>query len=51
MPTQGKREGVISVDINKLQLIGIQTQEVKKEDLMESFSTVGYVSYDLSRVY
>lgn len=51
MPTQGKREGVISVDINKLQLIGIQTQEVKKEELMESFSTVGYVSYDLSRVY
>ncbi len=51
MPAQEKKEGVISVDVNKLQLIGIQTQEVKREELVESFSTVGYVSYDLSRVY
>ncbi len=50
-PAQEIRGGVISIDISKVQLIGVQTQEVKREDLMESFSTVGYVSYDLSRVY
>ncbi len=41
----------IAIDPNKLQLIGIQTDMVKKGDIVESFSTVGYVSYDLSRVH
>ncbi len=44
------KEG-IRVSPEKLQLIGVQTEEVRKVDLMESFSTIGYVSYDLSRTY
>lgn len=46
-----KGEGVISIDPQKLQLIGITTDEVKKQDITEGFSAVGYVSYDLSRTY
>ncbi len=46
-----KREEGISITPDKLQLIGIQSEEVKSIELMESFSTVGYASYDLSRTY
>ncbi|MGC8853030.1 MAG: hypothetical protein ACP5P0_05445 [Hydrogenobacter sp.] len=41
----------ITIDLQKLQLIGIHAQEVRKQELMDSFNAVGYVSYDLSRVY
>ncbi|MFN3813589.1 MAG: efflux RND transporter periplasmic adaptor subunit, partial [Aquificaceae bacterium] len=41
----------IAIDPSKLQLIGIQTDVVKRMDVTESFFTVGYVSYDSSRVY
>jgi len=44
-------EDGIRVSPEKLQLLGVQTEEVRKVDLMESFSTIGYVSYDLSRTY
>lgn len=47
---QTKEEG-IRVSPEKLQLLGVQTEEVKKVELMESFSSVGYVSYDLSKTY
>ncbi|SNZ10866.1 efflux RND transporter periplasmic adaptor subunit [Hydrogenobacter hydrogenophilus] len=47
---ESKTEG-ITIDPQKLQLIGIYTQEVRKQELMDSFNAVGYVSYDLSRVY
>ncbi|RME08205.1 MAG: efflux RND transporter periplasmic adaptor subunit, partial [Aquificota bacterium] len=52
-PGQGeqKREEGISVSPEKLQLLGVQTEEVKRVELLQSFSTVGYVSYDLSRTY
>jgi len=41
----------ISLHPEKLQLLGVQVEEIKKRELRESFYTVGYVSYDLSRVY
>lgn len=44
-------EGSIRVSGEKLNLIGIQTQEVKREELTLSFISVGYVSYDTSKVY
>ncbi|MGB9874467.1 MAG: efflux RND transporter periplasmic adaptor subunit, partial [Hydrogenobacter sp.] len=47
---ENKTEG-ITIDPQKLQLIGIYTQEVRSQELMDSFNAVGYVSYDLSRVY
>jgi len=47
---ESKTEG-ITVDPQKLQLIGISTQEVKSQELMDSFNAVGYVSYDLSKIY
>jgi Cu(I)/Ag(I) efflux system membrane fusion protein len=46
-----KKEGLIEVKPSALQLVGIQTMPVEKKELLESFSVVGYVSYDLSRVY
>ncbi len=48
--TQEQKEG-ISLSPEKLQLLGVQVEEVKGLELMESFSTVGYVSYDLSKTY
>lgn len=45
------REGSLLVDVDKLNLIGIQTQEIKREELTLSFSSVGYVSYDTSKIY
>ncbi|MDW8067173.1 MAG: efflux RND transporter periplasmic adaptor subunit, partial [Aquificaceae bacterium] len=56
IPTHGVEgqkspEAGIRVDTQRLQLVGIQVQEVKREELMESFQGVGYVSYDLSRAY
>ncbi|WP_340695666.1 efflux RND transporter periplasmic adaptor subunit [Hydrogenobacter thermophilus] len=48
---EGKRTEGISVDPQKLQMIGIQTVEVGRQDLMESFHAVGYISYDLSKTY
>lgn len=41
----------IEVDKDKLQILGIQTQKVVKDSLSDTFSTVGYVSYDLSKLY
>ncbi|MFN3598587.1 MAG: FixH family protein, partial [Aquificaceae bacterium] len=46
-----KREEGISVSPEKLQLIGVQVQEVGRQELVESFYSVGYVSYDLSKTY
>lgn len=40
-----------SIQVDNLQMIGIQTQKVVKESLSDTFSTVGYVNYDLSKVY
>ncbi len=47
---ESKTEG-ITIDPQKLQLIGIYTQEVRNQELMVSFNAVGYVSYDLSKFY
>ncbi len=48
---KGQREMGIKVDPQAMQLIGIQSEEVKREELIESFSAVGYVSYDASWIY
>ncbi len=41
----------VEIDKDKLQMIGIQTQKVSTESLSDTFSTVGYVSYDSSKLY
>ncbi|MCX8163763.1 MAG: efflux RND transporter periplasmic adaptor subunit [Aquificaceae bacterium] len=46
-----KNVASINLDPEKLKLIGIVTEEVKRLELVESFNAVGYVSYDLSKVY
>ncbi|SHK27624.1 efflux RND transporter periplasmic adaptor subunit [Thermocrinis minervae] len=56
VPFAGQRTAVddqsqIVVNTKAMQLIGIQTHEVSYMDLSESFSVVGYVSYDLSHVH
>ncbi len=43
--------GYIKVKPEKLQLLGVVTEEVKRRELIKSFSTVGYISYDLSNIY
>jgi len=49
-PKEKRSEG-ISLDYEKLQLIGVQVEEVKRQELVLGFNAVGYVSYDLSRTY
>jgi len=46
-----KHDKHIKVPLKKLQLIGVVTQPVRKRTLVKTFSTVGYISYDLSRIY
>ena len=41
----------IMVKKDKLQLLGVVTQQVSKRKLVRTFSTVGYIDYDLSRIY
>ncbi len=43
--------GHIMVKPEKLQLLGVVTEPVRKRELVKTFSTVGYISYDLSKVY
>ncbi len=43
--------GHIRVDTRKLQLLGVITEPVRRRDLVKTFSTVGYISYDLSKIY
>ena len=35
----------------KLQLLGVVTEPVRKRKLVKTFSTVGYIDYDRSRIY
>ena len=41
----------IKVPLRKLQLLGVVTEPVRRRHLSKIFSTVGYVSYDLSSIY
>ena len=41
----------LMISPEKLQLIGVITQPVEKRFLVSKFSTVGYVDYDLSKIY
>ncbi len=41
----------LMVPKEKLQLIGIVTEPVKKRRLVKTFSTVGYIDYDRSKIY
>ena len=50
-PASSAHGGHIMVKPDKLQLLGVVTEPVRKRDLVKTFSTVGYVSYDLSRIY
>ncbi len=55
--TTGKSAGAmvhgkhVMVKPEKLQLLGVVTEPVRKRYLVKTFSTVGYVSYDLSKIY
>ncbi len=50
-PASSAHGGHIMVKPEKLQLLGVVTEPVQRRDLIKTFSTVGYVSYDLSRIY
>ena len=50
-PATSAHGGHIMVRQDKLQLLGVLTEPVQKRDLVKTFSTVGYIEYDLSRVY
>ncbi len=50
-PVSSAHGGHIMVRQDKLQLLGVLTEPVQKRDLVKTFSTVGYIEYDLSRVY
>ena len=50
-PASSAHGGHIMVKPEKLQLLGVVTKPVEKKDLVKTFSTVGYISYDLSKIY
>ncbi len=50
-PASTAHGGHIMVKPDKLQLLGVVTEPVGKRDLVKTFSTVGYISYDLSKIY
>ncbi len=50
-PASTAHGGHIMVRPDKLQLLGVVTEPVQKRDLVKTFSTVGYISYDLSKIY
>ena len=50
-PASSAHGGHIMVKPEKLQLLGVVTEPVEKKDLVKTFSTVGYISYDLSKIY
>ncbi len=43
--------GHIMVKKEKLQLLGVITEPVQRRNLVKTFSTVGYIDYDLSKIY
>ncbi len=43
--------GHLMIRPDKVQLIGIVTEPVQKRELIKTFTTVGYITYDLSRIY
>ncbi len=50
-PASSAHGGHIMMKPEKLQLLGVVTEPVEKKDLVKTFSTVGYISYDLSKIY
>lgn len=50
-PASTAHGGHIMVKPDKLQLLGVVTEPVQRKDLIKIFSTVGYISYDLSKIY
>ncbi|MDQ7081964.1 MAG: efflux RND transporter periplasmic adaptor subunit [Aquificota bacterium] len=50
-PPTSAHAGHIMVRKDKLQLLGVITEPVQRRELVKSFSTVGYVSYDLAKIY
>ncbi|MDQ7039262.1 MAG: efflux RND transporter periplasmic adaptor subunit [Aquificota bacterium] len=47
----GAHAGHIMIPKDKLQLIGVLTEPVKRRKLVKVFSTVGYIEYDRSKIY
>lgn len=45
-----KHKKHIMVEHHKIQLVGIVTEEVKKRELIRSFSTVGFVEYNREKI-
>ncbi len=43
--------GHLMIPKDKLQLLGVVTEPVKRRKLVSVFSTVGYIDYDRSRIY
>lgn len=50
-PASSAHGGHIMVRQDKLQLLGVVTEPVQKRDLIKTFATVGYITYDLSKIY
>ncbi len=50
-PISSTHSGHIMVREDKLQLLGVVSQPVERMELVKTFSTVGYISYDLSKIY
>ncbi len=50
-PPTSAHGGHIMVRPDKLQLLGVVTEPVQVRDLIKTFSTVGYVDYDRSKIY
>ena len=50
-PAVSVHGGHLMIKPEKLQLMGVVTQPVTKRDLVKTFSTVGYITYDLSKIY
>ncbi|RLJ70322.1 Cu(I)/Ag(I) efflux system membrane fusion protein [Hydrogenivirga caldilitoris] len=50
-PASSAHAGHIMVKPEKLQLLGVVTEPVNKRDLIKTFSAVGYINYDLSKIY
>ncbi len=50
-PTSTAHGGHLMINPEKLQLVGVVTQPVQKRFLVSTFSTVGYIDYDRSRIY
>ena len=50
-PTSTAHGGHLMINPEKLQLVGVVTEPVRKRFLVSTFSAVGYIDYDRSRIH